>query len=137
MVYYSRFHTSPMLVRTQVGIRYEKGQDILVSRNWKMSREKQLVAKVQSQQRSHSYTVLENCIVSQKTLVHARFRERAQDYGARAYPSGSNDREYDCMPFCQYALLLCNLQRFHNSNVHFAIGLTRSLAASTAFVVPL
>lgn len=94
MAYYSRLHTCPMLVRMQVGIPYEKGQDILVLRNWKMSRAEQQVAEVQFQLRSHSYIVKENRIVSQRAWVHARFRERAQDYGARAYPSGLNDREY-------------------------------------------
>lgn len=54
-----------------------------MSRNWTMSRAEQQVAEVQSQQRSHSYIVLENRIVSQRALVHARFRESAQDYGAQ------------------------------------------------------
>ena len=47
-----------------------------------MSRAEQQVAEVQSQQRNHSYVVRDNCIVSQRALVHARIRERAQDYGA-------------------------------------------------------
>jgi hypothetical protein len=93
MVYYSRLHTSPMLVRMQVGIRYERGQDILASRNWTMSRAEQQVTEVQSQQRSHSHAVRENRIFSQRAFVQARFRAIAQDYGARAYPSGLN-REY-------------------------------------------
>lgn len=82
-----------MLVRMQVGIQYGKGQDILVSRNWTMSKAEQQVTEVQSQQRSHCYIVQENRIVSQMALVHARLRERTQDYGARARPSGLNDRQ--------------------------------------------
>ena len=80
-----------------------------------MSRAEQQVAEVQSQQRSHSYVVRENRIVSQRALVHARIRERAQDYGARAYPSGLDDREYRVHSFCQYALLLPNLRSSLNS----------------------
>jgi hypothetical protein len=90
MVYYSRLHTGPMLVRMQVGIRYENGQDILVSRNWTTSKAEQQAAEVQSQQRSHSYIVRENRIVFQRSSVHARFRGMSQDYGAQAYPSGLN-----------------------------------------------
>lgn len=65
-----------------------------MSRNWTMSRAEQQAAEVQSQQRSHSYVERENRIFSQKALVHARFRESAQDYGVRAYPSGLNDRHH-------------------------------------------
>ena len=105
MIYYSRLHTSPILVRMQIGRWYEKEQDILVSRNWTMSKAEQQVAEVQSQQRSRYYIVRENRIVSQRPLVHARFGERARDYGARVCPSGLpvNDHLRSCQS-CQASL---------------------------------
>jgi hypothetical protein len=107
-----------------------------VSRNWIMSRAEQQVAEVQSQQGSLSYIVRENRNVSQRALVHARFRERAQDYGARACPSGLNGREYHLskVPLTQcICSLLCNLQsrppsriQIHGSCAFYAIRLLAS-----------